>query len=324
MNKTAALICTTYNCKDELDVALRTFTSEDNLRLVDEVVIVDGGSRDGTWELLNEWMQKVAKLKVYQVPGANISQGRNEAVKRANADIIVSFDSGTKYKDNWLRLMLEPFNSQGAAVVGGSTEAYGNTRFQKCLAALYNNRSKADTFNPSHRGIAYLKEVWEKVGRYPGNAEAGEDTAFNTQWRNMGYKYVNVKEAKNYWLTRAKWSEGFKMARRNTRGHMSLGEPTGTWVILTITSLYLFCVLCLIGGLYRPVLWYLGMIFYAFYLMKRLFGRGRWRVTAQPINFIIGWYALLSLDLGTALGALEGLVIFLWRRLFGERIKNGG
>lgn len=324
MNRSVTLICTTYNCKDELGSSLEAFTSPGNLDLLKEIVIVDGGSKDGTWELLQSWSEKINKLHVYKVDGANISRGRNEAVRRANSEIIVSFDSGTTYDSTWLKLMLAPFKDEEVAVVGGSTVAYGNTRFQKCLSLFYNNRCKADLINPSHRGIAYLKSVWEKIGGYPEHVAAGEDTWFNTTWRNLGYKYVNVKEAKNHWLTRSTWSQVYKMTYRNTCGHISLGEPTGTLLLVIITCLYLVCFLCLIGGLFNHILWYPAVVIYSFYLMKRLFGSGRWRIFIYPINFFIGWYALLAFDLGTVMGTSKGMTVFLFDKVFRNKREKGG
>ena len=96
MKPKASLICTTFNCKDELNLGLITLTSPNNPGLLSEIVIVDGGSKDGTWELLQEWCGKVPKLKVCQVQRANIPRGRNEAIKRTDAEIIVRFDSGTR------------------------------------------------------------------------------------------------------------------------------------------------------------------------------------------------------------------------------------
>lgn len=320
MEKEIALICTTYNCKQELVDSLQTFTSPDNLELLDEFVIVDGGSTDGTWELLTDWAKRVDKLKIYQVPGANISCGRNEAIKRTKAGIIVGFDSGTRYGDNWLKLMLEPFNDPNVDIVGGSTVTWGESRYERCLAFLSVTKTSDILFNPSHRGVAYKRKVWERIGGYPEHVKAGEDSWFNARCKKLGHKYINVPQAKNYWRVRKNWTSTFKTSRRNIKGHMTLGAEAGWKVIVFIVTLNIFCVLCLILGFYNYKLWLLGGIVFLLYSVRRF--KRRWKYFTNPLNFLVGLYALMALDFGTVAGALEGTTLFLKQKIFSRGNHN--
>jgi len=312
LDKSVALICTTYNCKDEVEPALHVFTSETNLNLLNEITILDGGSTDGTWELLQELAEKTSKLNVYQEPGANISRGRNGAIERSSSDIIVTFDSGTIYKDDWLSYMLKPFEDSGVKVVGGTTVSYGETLFEKTLSSLKDpNRTNR---KPSHRGCAFYKEVWEKIGGYPEDVRAGEDTWFNTQWYNLGYKYVNVPEAINLWHVRGSWGSMFKMTRRNFKGHIALGEPSSALKLFLITLMNLFVfVMCPMIGIWDLRISFLGIGVYFLYLIWRLFGKCRWRYFINPLHFFIGIYVLTASDWGTSVGVIEGSIVFLKR-----------
>jgi cellulose synthase/poly-beta-1,6-N-acetylglucosamine synthase-like glycosyltransferase len=324
MKRKAALICTTYNCKNELEGPLRTFTSAENLGLVTEIVIVDGGSSDGTWELLEQWSAKVGKLKVHRVPGANIPRGRNEAFKRTDADIVVSFDSGTKYADDWLRHMIGAFDDEEVTVAGTLTHVYGETLYEQCFAALCNEDRAEDyvLFNPSHRGFAITKKIWEQIGGYPEHVPAGEDTWFNTQWRKLECKYAYVPQAKQYWRVRSTWKGTFKMQRRNTRGHIVLREPREMFLIIMKTVLNLFIVLCVILGFFASVFWLTGLVMYLLYLISRMFFRGRWRTFVNPVKVCVGIYAITASDWGTGLGAIEGVILLLTEKISGRRRRN--
>lgn len=93
------------------------------LDFCDEVVVVDGGSTDGTWELLQKWKQTEDKLIVHQVlrdwdskrfavfDGAQKAEARKLCTKeycwQMDADEIVPAGDGAKIKDlckNWPQL----------------------------------------------------------------------------------------------------------------------------------------------------------------------------------------------------------------------------
>src|SRR5258708_7333352 len=67
-------------------------------KLPDEVIIVDGGSRDKTVEIIKHKASRFKKIifKILIKPG-NRSVGRNEAIRHATGDIILCSDSGNRF-----------------------------------------------------------------------------------------------------------------------------------------------------------------------------------------------------------------------------------
>lgn len=49
-------------------------------RQPDETIVVDGGSKDSTLDLLNSYKNQFNQLKILQAPHTNISEGRNLAI----------------------------------------------------------------------------------------------------------------------------------------------------------------------------------------------------------------------------------------------------
>src|SRR5216683_8029082 len=74
-----------------------------------EVIIVDGGSTDGTWERLHAAKAKYAnlipirdescRLPISQGP---IARGRNEAIRAASSEVVACADAGCGYAPDWL------------------------------------------------------------------------------------------------------------------------------------------------------------------------------------------------------------------------------
>ena len=85
-----SLISTVLNEARSLPALLDSIAAQ--TRPPDEVIICDGGSTDGTLELLRA--ERRFPLRVIERPGSNISQGRNAAIAQASGDVIASTDAG--------------------------------------------------------------------------------------------------------------------------------------------------------------------------------------------------------------------------------------
>src|SRR6202140_3472250 len=93
-----------------------------------EVIIVDGGSTDGTWERLEAARAKHPTLvpirdescSLQRSPGP-IARGRNVAIAAASSDIVATADAGCIYRPEWLLNLMAPiFAGDYQYSVGGS------------------------------------------------------------------------------------------------------------------------------------------------------------------------------------------------------------
>jgi hypothetical protein len=85
-----------------------------------EVVVADGGSTDGTRELLTASTSGGPPLRVVDASGANISQGRNRAIEAAAHDVIAATDGGVVLHPAWLDRLAAPLlRSPALHAVGG-------------------------------------------------------------------------------------------------------------------------------------------------------------------------------------------------------------
>src|SRR5437868_3373130 len=74
-------------------------------RAPDGIVVVDGGSRDGTLELLRVWTTRLP-LQVVEAPGASIARGRNLAIRATGAELVAVTDAGVRLAPDWLEQLL--------------------------------------------------------------------------------------------------------------------------------------------------------------------------------------------------------------------------
>ncbi|HLQ33904.1 MAG TPA: glycosyltransferase [Chloroflexota bacterium] len=151
----------------------------------DEVLVVDGGSIDGTPDVIRGYGEPV---RLICLPGANISQGRNRGIEDARNDVVVVTDAGVRLKPDWLRLITAPLQCHQAEVVAGFFEPDPRSPVEAAMGAtVLPALDDVDpaTFLPSSRSLAFRKNVWRQVGGYPEWLDYCEDLIFDLNLRRV-------------------------------------------------------------------------------------------------------------------------------------------
>ena len=161
-----------------------------------EVVIVDGGSTDGTWERLVEEAQRHPTLVPIRDESCNlkrspgpISRGRNVAITTASSPIIACADAGCTYAPDWLARITAPLVAGTAeyALGGACIDPADPTVWDLASAHFFGVRLSPSAHSKSctARSMAFTKELWQSIGGFPESIFYGEDTLFDLEARRL-------------------------------------------------------------------------------------------------------------------------------------------
>jgi glycosyltransferase involved in cell wall biosynthesis len=173
-----SLIITVKNEAHSLQTLLDSIAGQ--TRPPDEVVVGDGGSTDGTLDLLRN--ETRFPLRLVERPGSNISQGRNAAIEHARGDVIASTDAGVRLDPHWLEILVAPIEQGSHQVASGFFLPDPYTPFEVALGATVLPTLadiKPEKFLPSSRSVAFTKAAWQTAGGYPDWLDYGEDLIFD-------------------------------------------------------------------------------------------------------------------------------------------------
>jgi glycosyltransferase involved in cell wall biosynthesis len=181
-------------------------------RLPDEVIFADGGSSDGTVEVVKSWNGRACfDVRVVEALG-NISKGRNAGVRAARGDVIAVTDVDCQPERVWLEKLTVPFENNCVQAVAGVYRAIAVTALQEAIATFSwvepRDVESAREYLPSHRSVAYRKALWEEIGGYSESIDFGEDTLFNLEVQRRG-GFVIALDAMVGWQARSSWCAAF-------------------------------------------------------------------------------------------------------------------
>jgi len=191
-----SVVVTVLNEEHTLDPLLDALLPQ--LRPDDELIVVDGGSTDGTWDRLSARATIDGRLHPLRRPGTNISAGRNAGIAVARHTVIACTDAGCDPAPDWLAAIRAPFGEpDGPALVASVPEIVGDRPLERAQAlACYPHprdyerptllvrawgKAFGQVFTPDlpfARSLAFTVPAWREAGGFPERLPWVEDGVF--------------------------------------------------------------------------------------------------------------------------------------------------
>ena len=314
MRKTVSVIMTVKNDRAGCAVTLDSLRAQ--TRQPDQIIVVDGGSTDGTVDVIDRYAAADSRVVVVQAPGVNIARGRNLAAETAIGGVIACTDCGCRAEPDWLQKLVAPFEQDAdVEFVAGFYRIETHTLLEQVvgLATMRGQLEPADpeTFNPSARSMACTKALWSRAGGWPEWICFSEDTLFDHKVRRMKAGWRFAGDAIVHWRPRSSLRA---VARQfynygTGRGHTQINSSSFTYnlrnmlMCLTVTSL------CFATLWALPFLAALIAYFYiwAFHRKGVLIVSRTRQILAYLIHLCVCWVVLVS--------NVTGYLVGSWQRL---------
>ncbi|MDF1520880.1 MAG: glycosyltransferase family 2 protein [Brevefilum sp.] len=181
-----------------------------------ELVIADGGSDDGTVEVINEWHQNHSGLRVKVVENRKriIPAALNTAIKASTGEIILRLDAHSKPQPDYVERSVAGLDKELGENVGGVWDIQPGSDhwISRSIAAAaghpigvggarYRYTDKAGYVDTVPFG-AFKRELLDRVGMFDESLLTNEDYEFNTRIRQSGGKIWLDPEIRSVYYAR--------------------------------------------------------------------------------------------------------------------------
>jgi succinoglycan biosynthesis protein ExoA len=179
-----------------------------------EVLVVDGGSRDRTRELVQEMARQWPQLRLLENPQRNTPAGLNTGLRHARGRIIVRVDGHVAVAADYLAVAVEALARTGAASVGGcmtqasDREEYAATVNGICITSRFGTGPGVFHYAETEREAdtvylgAFRRDTLERLGGWDPRMLQAEDDELNLRIWQSGGRVVVVPALRSEYFGR--------------------------------------------------------------------------------------------------------------------------
>jgi glycosyltransferase involved in cell wall biosynthesis len=276
----------------------------------DEVVVVDGSSRDDTLEIVRQY-----PVKLVSEPGLGFGYARNLGVETSEGNIIFFLDSDCYAEPQWIEKILQHFTNPEIAGVTGQTRLWntdcGVAYFLACVGGRMEMSTQRDYVKIAPTmNLAIRRKAVLEVGGFDDTLHRGEDTELTYKIAQR-YKILYEPEAV-IWF---KGSPTLKTATRKCIHHfIGVGQlfakhgfkPSFVRFNLIIRGFVL--IIALVSLFFLP--WYIPAALFTWLLIELLYKTAKMyrRYHNSCVGYYLVFFTLWSLvSLATFYGLYIGL-----------------
>ena len=177
-----------------------------------EVIVADGGSTDGTRELVAELGAQHPNLRLIDNPGRIVPTGLNAAIRAARGEIIVRVDGHTIVAPNYVAECVAALQRTGADNVGGRMTPVGDTEFGRAVAlattspfgvggSRFHYSDREEPVDTVYMG-AWPRSAFDRFGFFDEELVRNQDDELNYRIREAGGTIILVPRIQSTYTPR--------------------------------------------------------------------------------------------------------------------------
>ena len=232
-----------------------------------EIVVVDGGSKDSTIKLVTEFAHNSAiPLRLICGEKLNIAEAFNVGIKSAKNQYVLISCIGNEFSSSMCEDLFTKIIESGADATYGLLFGINKGRFSRSynMAFIGNGQNIM-----SNRSVMYRKSVFERIGYFKENFRyAGEDAEFLERFDRNNLIRILVDKPTIFWETPNSWKEFLKKCKDYTIAGLQYSSFRNCFMANTMKKYYIVILLFLLFPIsfYFPLLG--GAILSVSYLRK--------------------------------------------------------
>jgi glycosyltransferase involved in cell wall biosynthesis len=223
------------NAEKYLNAALNSILSQTYPKELIEIILVDGMSDDGSYELAMkrkaELVQENYKVKLLKNFKKTLASGWNIALKHSEGEVVCRIDCHGEMSPNYIKDGVKGLiqnKSENIAAIGGILENFGQGFWGQIFRDFYSSKFGVGNspFRIKNQGTfysdtvamgVYWKYLFDEVGYFDENLPRNQDIALHQKFLQNGYKFLtdssmqfkyNVRSDVRSFMAKA-WWDGF-------------------------------------------------------------------------------------------------------------------